>query len=121
MSLTDANGRPIGKTLEAATKAAQAQQPQVMGFAVFKKIPGGLLPLITPKGDFAILMSAQHATQMAQQMAQAELTPNKDQKVVAPQMKSSEYYVVALQAVGLIQAKIKNPEQLLAPGGKLDG
>ncbi len=117
MPLTDANGRPIGKSL----KQAQAAQPQTMGFAVFKKIPGGVLPLITPKGDFAILLNAQHATQMAQQMAQAELMPNKDQKVVTPLMKSSEYIVVALQAIGMVQATIKNPDQLLAPGGKLDG
>jgi tRNA1(Val) A37 N6-methylase TrmN6 len=111
MPLTDANGQPIGKSLQ----QAQAAQPQTMGFAVFKKIPGGLMPLITPKGDFAILMSAQHATQIAQQMAQAELMPNKDQKVVTPLMKSSEYFVVALQAIGMVQAKVKNPDQLLAP------
>ena len=116
MPLTDANGRPIGNSL----KQPQPQPVQCMGFAVFKKTLKGMLPFVTDKGDFAIMMNAEQAVHVANQLAQAELTPNKDQKVVTPQMKSSEYYIVALQVIGMAQATIKNPEQLLAPKGKLD-
>lgn len=115
MPLIDANGRPLGLV-------PQAQQPQPIGFAVFRKIPGGLLaPLVTPKGDFAIIPTLEGCKDIAVQLANHELIPNKDQKVVTPMLKSSEYILVQLLAVGLVQAQVKNPDQLLAPEGKLNG
>lgn len=118
MPLIDANGQPLGKGLEQVKKA----MPQTLGFAIFKRVGHGLVPMTTPQGDFAIIPDANLAAQVAGQQADAELRPQPAEDgtraLVAPQQKSSEYFVVALQLVGQIQAQIKNSEQLLAPGGK---
>jgi hypothetical protein len=121
MSLVDANGRPLGKTLENAQRRA-AQQPQFMGCAVFKvDAKNVLIPAVTPKGDFAIFPNPQVAVDAANQFAQQELRPNAEQKVVTPLMKSSRYVVATMYVVAEIQAQIKDPAQLLAPEGKLNG
>lgn len=115
MPLTDAQGRPIGKS-------AQQVAPQLMGLAVFRKAPGNVLtPIETKNGMFAIFPNIEMATGVAQQMAQAELLPDKDKKVVTPMLTSSEYVLVQMFAIGVVQAQIKSPDQLLAPEGKLNG
>jgi hypothetical protein len=118
MALMDANGHPIGQKLQAAA----AQQPEFMGCAVFKKNASGvLIPAVTPKGDFAIFPDMQSAQQAAGQFANQELLPNPEKKVVTPQMVSSKYVLVLLHVFGEVQAKIKNPEQLLAQDNKSNG
>lgn len=118
MPLVDANGKPLGKALEQAQQA----MPQSLGFAILKRVGHALVPMQTPNGDFAIIPNRDLAVQVAGQQADLELRPQpaKDgtRALVAPQQKSSEYFVVNLQLIGKIQAQVKNPEQLLAPGGK---
>lgn len=66
------------------------------------------------KGALAIFASAQIAVDAAKSVAEGELRPNGDQKIIAPQMKSHQYLVAAVAVVAQMQAEIKNPDQLLA-------
>lgn len=110
MSLVGPDGKPLN------AKHAQQGHAQLVGFCVLKKLAGGVLdPMKDDKGKFAVFLDGNVAKQWAAQLANQELIPNADQKVVTPQMVSSEYIVIGMLAFAVVQGKIKNPDQLLAP------
>lgn len=93
-------------------------QPTTMGFIILRQEPGKLVPMFDDKGAMAVFASQQAATQTASALADQELRPRADQKVVTPAQKSSMYLVAAVQIIGQIQAKLRDPAQILAPQGK---
>lgn len=110
MTLLGPDGRPAG------APPPQQQAAQLVGFCIVKKLPGNLIDVVRDaKGIMMMFLDVNVAKQHATNLANQELLPNKDQKVVTPQMKSSEYIVIGMLALAMVQASIKNPEQLLAP------
>lgn len=72
-------------------------------------------------GNMAITDDFEAAKALAAKMANEELLPNKDQKVVTPLQQSAIYMVMRMLVDAQIQAKLKDPQQILAPQGKLNG
>lgn len=103
------NGTPL---------SGQPQHTALLGYIVLRNEGKALVPMTNDAGHMAIFQGPQPAIDVAKQMADAELRPRADQKVLAPQMKSRQYLVIQCAIVGQIQAEIKNPEQLLAPADK---
>lgn len=98
--------------------SAKQQETQILGYIVMRNEGRAMVPMSNEAGHLAIFHAPQPAVDVANQMAQAELRPSADQKVLTPQMKSRQYLVVQCLIVGAVQAAIKNPEQLLAPKGE---
>lgn len=109
MTLISVDGRPLG---------TEQASPQLLGWIVMRQNGTALEPLTNEKGLLAIFNAPQVAIDTAKEIADRELRPSAEQKVVTPMMKSHRYVVVQCAVVGVIQAEIKNPSQLLAPEGK---
>lgn len=105
--------RPDGSAV-----SAKQQETQLLGYVVMRNEGHAMVPMSNDKGHLAIFQAPQPAVDVANQMAQAELRPSAEQKIVTPQMKSRQYLVIQCLIVGAVQAQIKNPEQLLAPKGE---
>jgi hypothetical protein len=122
MPILDANGRPAGKAAQPDRNRRYGMGGTKLGYVIARRdAKGGLTPLGDEKGNLVLIWDPQMAVTLANQSADAELRPRPDQKVVVPLQESSVYLVVECHVIAQTQAKLKNPEQLLAPGGKTNG
>jgi hypothetical protein len=109
MAILRPDGKPVNSPI--------ANGPVTMGFIILRQELNTMIPMNNDKGNLAIFPTAQAALDIAGRVADAELRPKGDQKIVTPQQKSHVYFVAALQAVGQIQGNLKDPSQLNAPAG----
>lgn len=122
MSILGPDGRPAHNVKKLDPDLPYGQGGTKAGHIVCRRdAKGWLAPMGDANGNLMLIWDPQGALKAAQQAADQELRPTADQKVVKPLQESAVYMILQCNVLGEVQAKLKDPQQLLAPGGKLDG
>lgn len=109
--LIDSHGQPLDPKLR-----RQIENPTI-GWLVCKVISEGVYqPVVDPQTRaLGIAPTAEQAAQLAQGMANRELTPRPG-TLVAPGQESSVWAVIRLVGEGIVQVKIDPADKLLKGG-----